>query len=140
MLDVIQVSTTTDRPEVAAAIADALVTQGLAACVAIGGPTRSVYRWQGRVETAEEWTCTAKTVRRLYVAVEARIRALHNYQEPEILVTDVAGGSPSYLDWLRAQVAAAPTVTGTPARDASAGTTPFPPQPPGPHDPSGRSS
>ncbi len=112
-MDVILVSTTTDRPEVARAIADVLVEERLAACVVIGGPVCSVYRWQGRIETAEEWTCTAKTVRRLSVAVEARIRALHNYQEPEILVTDVTGGSHSYLEWLRAQVADAPAEGGS---------------------------
>lgn len=105
MHNVIQVSTTTDRREVAEAIAAALVGERLAACVAIGGPVHSVYRWQGRVETAAEWTCTAKTVRHRYPAVEARIRTLHNYEEPEILVVEVTGGSASYLDWLRDQVA-----------------------------------
>ncbi|MCU0960187.1 MAG: divalent-cation tolerance protein CutA [Pirellulaceae bacterium] len=129
MRDVIQVSTTTDRREVAVAIADALLAQRLAACVAIGGPVQSVYRWQGRLETAQEWTCTAKTVRRLYAAVEACLRARHNYEEPEILVTDVTGGSRSYLDWLRAQVQEAPRAPDTQAPEAAGGTEPFPAEP-----------
>ncbi len=112
MSEIIQVTTTTDQRAVAETIAETLLAERLAACVTIGGPVHSVYRWQGRRETAEEWTCTAKTVRRLYTAVETRLRAVHNYQEPEILVTDVTGGSASYLDWLRAQVADPPPQHG----------------------------
>jgi periplasmic divalent cation tolerance protein len=105
MNDVIQVRTTTDSRESAAAIAADLVHSRLAACVTIAGPVTSVYRWHGQVETAQEWTCTVKTVRRLYPAVESRIRVLHTYEEPEILMSDVTGGSATYLDWLCRQVA-----------------------------------
>ncbi len=121
MHEVIQVSTTTDLRDVAETIAETLLAERLAACVTIGGPVHSVFRWQGRRETAEEWTCTAKTVRQLYSEVEARIRALHNYQEPEILVTEVTGGSASYLGWLRAQVADPSPAAGPLAREASGG-------------------
>jgi len=42
----------------------------------------------------------------LYTAVESRIRQLHSYEEPEIVVVDLVDGSPTYLAWLRAQVTA----------------------------------
>jgi periplasmic divalent cation tolerance protein len=106
MDDAIQVLTTTGDQQTAATIAQDLVGSRLAACVQIGGPLTSVYRWQGQVETATEWTCTVKTVRRLYTAVESRIRQLHSYEEPEIVVVDLVDGSPTYLAWLRAQVTA----------------------------------
>ncbi|NLX55214.1 MAG: divalent-cation tolerance protein CutA [Planctomycetaceae bacterium] len=104
----IQVLTTTGDQDTALTIARELVEQRLAACVQVGGPLTSVYRWQGQVETATEWTCAIKTVRRLYAQVESRVRQLHPYEEPEIVVVDLDGGSATYLAWLRAQVAAIP--------------------------------
>lgn len=100
MTDVIQIITTTARPEDAQAIAAYLVEQGLAACAQISGPITSVYRWQGRVETAQEWQCVIKTRAALYVQVEQAIRARHPYETPEILATPVVYGSAAYLDWL----------------------------------------
>jgi periplasmic divalent cation tolerance protein len=104
MDDVIQIQTTTGDQQTAATIARDLVENRLAACVQMGGPITSVYRWQGQVETATEWTCVIKTARRLYAAVESRLRQLHSYAEPEIVVVDLVDGSPTYLAWLRAQV------------------------------------
>ena len=104
MENAIQIVTTTDSRPAAERIARELVETQLAACVQIGGPVVSVYRWHGRIETAEEWTCTIKTVERLYAAVEGRIRELHPYEEPEIVVTAITGGSETYLSWLREQV------------------------------------
>lgn len=104
----IQVLTTTGDQDTALTIARELVEQRLAACVQVGGPLTSVYRWQGQVETATEWTCVIKTVRRLYAQVESRVRQLHPYEEPEMVVVDLVGGSATYLAWLRAQVAPIP--------------------------------
>ena len=106
MTDIMQVQTTTDQRESALAIAEDLVGSGLAACVQIGGPITSLYRWRGNVETASEWTCTIKTTVGLYPAVEQRIRQLHTYEEPEIIAVEIAVASTSYLNWLRAQLAA----------------------------------
>ncbi|MHB8971092.1 MAG: divalent-cation tolerance protein CutA [Pirellulaceae bacterium] len=106
MENAIQVVTTTDSRPAAERIARELVENRLAACVQIQGPVASIYRWHGTIETAEEWTCTIKTVERLYAAVEARIRELHHYEEPEIVVTTLTGGSETYLAWLRAQLQA----------------------------------
>jgi periplasmic divalent cation tolerance protein len=104
MTDAIQVITTTADRQSAQAIGDDLVANRLAACVQVDGPLTSVYRWQGKVETAEEWRCTIKTTRWLHAAVERRIRELHAYAEPEIVMVEIHGGSPSYLRWLEDQV------------------------------------
>lgn len=104
MSDYIQVVTTTEHEEQAAEIAHALVSARLAACVQVSGPITSTYRWQGQIETSREWQCVAKTRRDLYQRVEAMIRRLHPYQEPEILALSVAAGSPTYLAWLDQQV------------------------------------
>jgi periplasmic divalent cation tolerance protein len=104
MRDAIQIITTTDSRAAAEHIARTLVEQRLAACVQIGGPVTSVYRWQGQVECAEEWTCTIKTTADRYRDVEAQIRTHHTYAEPEILQMSIPGGSDTYLAWLRQQV------------------------------------
>jgi uncharacterized protein involved in tolerance to divalent cations/uncharacterized protein (DUF433 family) len=96
----IQLTTTTETKADARTIADALVERRLAACVQIIGPITSTYRWQGKVETAEEWLCVIKSRHDLYDALEAAILELHPYDVPEILITPVTGGSQSYLDWL----------------------------------------
>ena len=64
------------------------------------GPITSVYRWQGQVESAEEWQCLIKTRREFYAQVEDTIRRLHPYQVPEILAAAIDAGSAGYLAWL----------------------------------------
>ncbi len=64
------------------------------------GPITSIYRWQGKIETDEEWQCWCKTRQELFAQVEAAIRAMHPYEVPEILAMPVAAGSERYLAWL----------------------------------------
>ena len=87
----------------AQAIADRLVEQRLAACVQVTGPLASTYRWQGTVERAEEYMCLIKTRRVLTNEVEAAIRDLHSYDNPEIIVVPIEGGSSDYLSWIEAE-------------------------------------
>ena len=90
MTEFMQVVTTTDTRESAAHIAKELLERRLAGCVQVGGPITSSYRWQGRIETAEEWVCAIKTAAAKYEAVERQIRASHPYDTPEILAFPVA--------------------------------------------------
>ncbi len=105
MTDFIQVTTAIDSEDGARQIADTLVSRHLAACVHIVGPITSTYWWQGKMETAREWICIAKTRQSLYDAVEAAIRDVHPYDEPEILATPILAGSRSYLEWIAAETA-----------------------------------
>lgn len=104
MADYIQVVTTTEHKEDALAIARRLVEERLAACVQIVGPITSTYRWQGKIETADEWQCWAKSRGELYEKIEAAIRRLHPYDVPEIIALPVVAGSSSYLKWLDEEV------------------------------------
>ncbi len=104
MTEAIQVVTTVGSQEEAQRIAESLVSARLAACVQLIGPIASTYRWQGKLETSQEWLCTIKTLRANYAALEAAIRAAHSYQVPEILAFDVVEGSRDYLTWLAAEV------------------------------------
>lgn len=67
------------------------------------GPIRSTYRWEGSVETAEEFMCVIKTRRDLATEVEKAIKALHSYENPEIVTLPVLGGSPDYLAWVASE-------------------------------------
>jgi periplasmic divalent cation tolerance protein len=104
MREYIQVVTTTEHREDAESIARALVDERLAACVQVIGPISSIYRWQGAIQTAQEWQCWAKSRRDLYDQVEEAIRRLHPYEVPEILAVPVLAGSASYLAWLDGEV------------------------------------
>jgi periplasmic divalent cation tolerance protein len=66
MAAIIEVHTTIDSREAAQKIAEAIVSKRLAACVQVSGPITSTYWWQGKIEQAEEWLCTAKTRKELY--------------------------------------------------------------------------
>ena len=96
----LQVLTTIDSEEAAERISAALVERRLAACVQVVGPISSTYRWQGEVERAREWMCVAKTTAERYPEVEAAIRELHPYDEPEIVATPIVAGSAGYLGWI----------------------------------------
>lgn len=84
----------------AARIAETLVGERLAACVNVLPGVGSVYRWDGRVERAEEVLLVIKTVRARLDALTARVVELHPYELPEVLAVDVAGGLPGYLAWI----------------------------------------
>jgi periplasmic divalent cation tolerance protein len=98
----IQVVTTVPDQDHAQRIAQALVTERLAACVQVSGPITSTYRWQGAVETNQEWVCSAKTERVKFEAVEQAICRLHPYDVPEIVATPIVAVSNSYLVWFEA--------------------------------------
>jgi periplasmic divalent cation tolerance protein len=98
--DYIQVLTAAGSEEEAEQISAALIERRLAACVQVLGPVASRYRWQGGIEQAEEWLCLAKTEAASYPQIEAAIRNLHSYDEPEIIATPIVAGSTGYLDWI----------------------------------------
>lgn len=95
----------TNLPDRAAAerLAQRLIEQRLAACVNILAPCTSVYRWQGKIETAEEVPLLIKTLQSHYHKVETTIRNFHPYELPEIISVAVSGGLPAYLDWVVAE-------------------------------------
>ncbi|MEN8176340.1 MAG: divalent-cation tolerance protein CutA [Pseudomonadota bacterium] len=88
-----------DEP-VAAAIGESLVSEGLAACVNLVPSLTSIYRWQGKIERADEVLLIIKTTRDGYAALEKSLQALHPYDVPEIIALSVERGLPAYLDWI----------------------------------------
>jgi periplasmic divalent cation tolerance protein len=100
MAEYVQVLTTVGSEEEAAKIGGDLLERRLVACAQTVGPITSRYRWQGKLEEEREWQLLVKTEAGLYEEVEAAIRALHSYEEPEILAIPILAGSKGYLDWI----------------------------------------
>ena len=98
--EVCQVQVSVGDREAALMLARSAVAAGLAACGQVGGPIRSVYRWQGQVEEADEWMVTFKTRLSRYQEIEAFIKEQHSYEVPEIICTPIAMGNSAYIEWL----------------------------------------
>ena len=95
----IAVVTTLANREEAHRLARALVERKLAACVNIVPKIASIYRWEGKVEQAEEWLLVIKTGV-AFEKVRDAIREMHSYELPECLAIAIEDGSPEYLKWL----------------------------------------
>jgi len=94
------VLTTAGSEEEARKIAHALVDRQLAACVNIVPQIESVYRWQGKVESAREWLLLIKTSAEKFSAVRDALCELHSYDLPECIAIAIEDGNPDYLQWI----------------------------------------
>lgn len=92
---------TASSNEEAARIADALVSERLAACVNIVAAIESVYRWEGKVTRGTEALMIIKTTDERYAELERRVKELHSYSTPEVVAFRIERGSEQYLNWLR---------------------------------------
>jgi len=81
-------------------IARQLVERRLAACVNIVSRIESTYRWQGKVESNQEWLLLIKTSADRFDSVRDAIRELHSYELPECIAIPIEDGSSEYLDWM----------------------------------------
>lgn len=101
MTDIVAVLVTVGSQPEAERIAESLVAEQLAACVNIVGPITSIYRWQGQIEHGQELLLIIKTRAALFDDCEARIKALHSYENPEVIALPITAGAAAYLEWLR---------------------------------------
>ncbi len=97
------VTTAVDNRELAYRLAKRLVDLRLAACVQVT-PISSIYRWKGKVNTADEYLLTIKTLTRLYTLLEKDILEHHPYELPEILRLPADSGFQPYLNWIKESV------------------------------------
>ncbi len=94
------VITTTDSAEAAGELARAVVGARLAACAQVGGPVRSVYRWDGEVRDDQEWQVWIKTAYDRVDELTEFVKANHPYDVPEVVALPVLGGNADYLAWI----------------------------------------
>ena len=100
----IVVWTTLPSGRIGRKIARQLIREKLAACVSVGGPVESVYRWKGKIESIHETLLTIKTSRRVYPKLEKKLREIHPYESPEIIAVPVARCAEKYLNWIEDSV------------------------------------
>ncbi len=100
MDEIILVITNLPDRDSARRVANALIETRAAACVNILAECNSVYRWQGKIESASEVPLLIKTTRNAYSRLEAVICAHHPYELPEIIAVSVDAGLPGYLQWV----------------------------------------
>jgi periplasmic divalent cation tolerance protein len=101
---VVALSTCPDEG-VARQIAQALVTEGLAACVNRLPGVVSTYFWDGALQEDSEILLIIKTTAGRIGQLEARLKALHPYEVPELVAVPVTAGNERYLEWVRQGVA-----------------------------------
>jgi periplasmic divalent cation tolerance protein len=101
----IVVMTTLPNAAEAEKFAHDVVGENLAACVQILSPMRSVYRWEGKVESADEVLLLIKTPVEKFAELEKFITANHPYDVPEIVAINAADVSEPYRKWLEAETA-----------------------------------
>jgi len=85
-------------------IGRAMIEERLAACVNILGPVRSIYRWQGAVETADEVAAIFKTERAQVDGLITRIAALHSYDVPCVVSWPIDKITGDYAQWVEDSV------------------------------------
>ncbi|MFH1269808.1 MAG: divalent-cation tolerance protein CutA [Candidatus Omnitrophota bacterium] len=81
-------------------IASALIKEKLAACVNIIENVHSLFRWQGKVDTAKEALLVVKSRKPLMNKLIRKVKSLHSYEVPEIIALPIISGDKKYLDWL----------------------------------------
>ncbi|MBC3195081.1 divalent-cation tolerance protein CutA [Pseudonocardia sp. C8] len=94
------VLTTTDSEAAARELAAGAVEARLGACAQVLGPITSVFRWDGAVQTEQEWRVEIKTAADRVDKLTAHLAERHSYDEPEIIATPITGGSAGYLSWV----------------------------------------
>ena len=105
-MDIRIIVTTLPDAETAQRIGTQLVEERLAACVNLLPGVTSLYHWQGKMETASEVMALFKTTSDLWPSFEQRLKELHPYDVPEILVVKPEAVAESYAQWVRTEVQA----------------------------------
>lgn len=108
-MSVVTVYATFTYPGQAQTIAMTAVEERLAACVNIMQPCRSVFWWDGKVQSSTETPALFKTTAEKADALIERIKELHSYDIPAIVVWPIERLSADFADWVEAEV--------TPARN-----------------------
>jgi periplasmic divalent cation tolerance protein len=105
MTDKIVVLVTCGSAKEARKIARAVVEQRMAACAnMVTSPVHSIYRWKGKVESAEEFLLVIKTTQGRFAELKAAVKRLHSYDVPEIIALPIAAGGTNYLNWISESV------------------------------------
>ena len=96
---------TVDKKDDARNIARTLIEERLAACVNILPGVESHFRWKGKIDKTDELMLIIKSTEKLSREIIDRVKQLHPYDLPEIIILSIEGGSSEYLNWIKESVA-----------------------------------
>jgi periplasmic divalent cation tolerance protein len=99
-MDVLLALSTFPNRETAQRISNQLVTEKFAACANILPGVESIYRWKEKIETGNETLVFFKLSEDRQSAFQEKLRSLHPYEVPEIIIVPVTTGLPEYLRWV----------------------------------------
>ena len=100
MTDKIIVFVTCESKKQAETIAQAVVSEKLAACVNVVPGVRSCYVWEGTLTWSDEFVLLIKTTRGRFDQLQDRIKGLHSYEVPEIVAVNIDDAFNKYIDWI----------------------------------------
>jgi periplasmic divalent cation tolerance protein len=103
-MSVVSLFTIFANAEEAERIGRAVIEERLAACINVLTPVRSIYRWNGAIETADEVAAIFKTSDGSLDALITRIASLHSYDVPCIVSWPVEKVLGSYAAWVEDSV------------------------------------
>src|SRR5262250_3181974 len=104
MTDKIVVLSSCSSEEEGRRIARKLVEERLAGCVSVLTGARSLYRWKGEIEEADECLLVIKSSRDLFDRLRLELEKAHTYEVPEVVAVPILAGSPNYLNWLDSEL------------------------------------
>lgn len=81
-------------------LAGVLVNKRLAACVNIVDKIKSIFHWQGRVDSAKESLLIIKSKKTQFPKIVKLVKSLHSYEVPEIIAIPILSGETRYLRWM----------------------------------------
>ena len=96
---------TTATEEEAHRIAGLLVNRRKAACVNIVPRVDSLFRWQGKLDSAQESLLIVKSKASLLPEIVSLVKGVHSYEVPEIIALPIISGNEDYLNWMESEVA-----------------------------------
>ena len=100
--------TTTAKREDADRLARGAVEAHLAACGQVDGPITSHYRWEGKVEQAEEFRVWFKYLPANASQLSAWVHHHHPYTVPQWIEVSAENVGEKYLSWAMANSTPAP--------------------------------
>lgn len=85
-------------------IAETVVTERLAACANVLDGVTSIFHWEGKLCRENETVLILKTTEEKTTALTARIKEIHSYDCPCIVVLPIESGNPAFLEWVAREV------------------------------------
>lgn len=80
-------------------LARKLLEESLCACISVTH-VKSMYWWEGKIQKDNEVLLIIKTKERLIDELMEKIKQIHSYDNPEIIVLNVEKAAGKYLKWI----------------------------------------